>query len=383
MPLQTTGNPLSTFFGKQSKGTVLALSVLLTLIIGIFDYFLPYEISMSLFYTIPILIAAWYADKKSSDLTALVALLATWWTDELTMPPELLGWIHSYRMFVCLFFFLAISVGASAMKARRDLTAAQIELDRKQIELLERSRRLESEIIKISEREQQRIGQDLHDGLCQYLAALTCAAVSLKKDLQNHPMQDALQEETGSATEIAELLKQGVTQARNIARGLSPVHEDEAGLDSALQELASHTSRMLNIECEYGPGMPVFVRDNAAAAHLFRIAQEALNNATRHGGATRVTIAVTEEDGLVILRVTDNGTGLPEAAARSGGMGLKIMDYRARLIGGDLHVGNNPGVGVTVTCTFRQKAPSSAFLRETSPSRKPRRAPGPEAALAA
>src|ERR1700677_429799 len=171
------GNFISRFLGEQSKAYILVLSIGIVLVIGIFDYVLPYEISMSIFYTIPIFLAAWYSDKKGGDLTALIALLITWWTDELTAPPGALGWIHTYRMAVRLCFFLAISLGASGMRSRRDLAAAQIEL-------LEHSRRLEREIIKISEREQQRIGHDLHDGLCQYLAALSCAAVSLKDDLQ-------------------------------------------------------------------------------------------------------------------------------------------------------------------------------------------------------
>ncbi len=375
--MQSTGGHLSTFLDKQSKRTILAGSLFVTLVIGIFDYFVPYQISMSIFYTAPIFIAAWYADRRSSDLTAIVAVLIAWWTDELTAPQEALGWIHTYRMFVRLFFYLAISIGVSAVKSRRDMNTAQIDL-------LERSRRLEREIIKISEREQQRIGHDLHDGLCQYLAALTCAATSLKNDLQKQTLQYPLQEELRSAAEIAELLKQGVTQARNLARGLSPVHDDESGLDCALQELAATSSRMLNIDCEFIPGARFFVRDNAAAGHLYRIAQEALNNATRHGGATHIAFSVSERDGLTTLRITDNGKGLPGQPGRSGGMGLKIMDYRARLIGGVLQVANQPGGGgVTVTCTFRQQGAAAPGPAGALPAIASESRPGLKTALTA
>jgi len=321
------------------------------LVIGYFDYVLPYQISMTIFYVMPILIAAWFTDKKSSDLLAITSVLVSWWTDELTSPPGQLGWIHTYRMGVRLFFFLFISAGGSSLRKQRDMIRAQIEL-------LERSQQLEREIIRISEREQQRIGQDLHDGLCQYLAAVSCAATSLKNDLQKH----ALQPESDSAAEIAELLKQGVNQTRDLSRGLFPVQNDEEGLESALNELAASSTHLLNIQCTFRPVERVSIYDNAAATHLYRITQEALNNATRHGHATKVDITLTEKEGLVTLRISDNGHGLPAKNGNNGGsgskrhgMGLKIMDYRARLIGGNLEIMNNPGSGVVVVCAYQQR----------------------------
>ena len=345
MSLHGTASTLSKFFDKQSKYGILAASFIVVLIIGVFDYALPYNVSMSIFYAAPIMFTAWYADKKTGDLIAIVSLIITWWTDELTAPPEALGWIHTYRMVVRLFFFLFFSMGMAGLRARRDLSA-------RQIDLLERLHRLEREIIKVSEREQRRIGHDLHDGLCQYLAALSCAAISLKNDLQKLSMR----EEAASAAEIAELLKQGVTQARNLARGLSPVHDDASGLDSALHELADYTSRLQVVDCEFEPGARVLIHDFAAAGHLYRIAQEALNNAIRHGGASHVVIGLCEKEGLVTLTVSDNGKGLPDGAAKSNGMGLKVMDYRARMIDGELHIANNPGTGgAVVTCNYRQE----------------------------
>jgi signal transduction histidine kinase len=355
MRLRNATTRLSSFLERQQKYVILAGCLAAVMIIGMFDYVLPYAVSMSIFYSAPIMIAAWYADKKNGDLVAIVSLIITWWTDELTAPPGALGWIHTYRMIARLLFYLFFSMGAAALRARRDLSAARIELDRKHIELLERSHELEREIIRISEREQRRIGQDLHDGLCQYLAAVSCAAASLRNDLKKRLLPD----ESESAAEIAELLKQGVTQARNLARGLSPVYNDESGLDSALQELAAYSSRLLDIDCEFDNNPPVLIRDNAAASHLYRIAQEALNNATRHGRAT-VFISLEEMAGIVTLRVSDNGIGLP-GNADSGGMGLKVMDYRARAIGGELRIENDPVPGgVTVSCSYRQQTPADA-----------------------
>lgn len=362
MRLHDAAIRLSAYLEKQSRYAILAGCLVAVTITGIFDYSLPFQVSMSIFYSLPIMFTAWYADRKTGDLVAIVSLIITWWTDELTAPPEALGWIHTYRMLVRLFFYLFFSLGAAALRAQRNLSARQIELNRNQIELLERSQRLEREIVKISEREQRRIGHDLHDGLCQYLAALSCAAVSLRNDLQKRFLDD----ESRSAAEIAELLKQGVTQARNLARGLSPVHDDESGLHSALHELADYTTHLQEVECIFAPDGCIFIRDHASAGHLYRIAQEALNNAIRHGQAQHVTIFLCEREDFVTLTIADDGAGIPASADKPSGMGLKIMDYRARMIGGELHVANNPEGGTTVTCCFRQQ-PESELPDELFP----------------
>ena len=288
----------------------------LVLIIGYIDYITGYEISIFVFYALPILIAVWYADKQCGIFMALLSAIVWWWADEKAGHPYMMSWIPAWETMIRLSFFLFVVIGVSALKA--------------QYELMERSQRLEREIIRISEREQQRIGQDLHDGLCQYLAAISCAASSLRNDLQKHSAA-----ETSAAAEIAELLKQGVTQTRNLSRGLFPVQMDEAGLESALNELAASATRLLNIECGFASVKHVPIYDNEVATHLYRITQEALNNATRHGHATTVNIAITEEEGLVTLCIRDDGNGLPKTNGKSDGMGLKIMDYRARLIEGE------------------------------------------------
>jgi signal transduction histidine kinase len=170
-------------------------------------------------------------------------------------------WHQVWETMVRMIYFLLFVVGGTSVKNR--------------IELLEYSRNLELEIIRTSEREQQRIGRDLHDGLCQYFAAIGCAAGSLKRNLakQGVPL-------TSRAGEIEELIMQGVTQTRNLARGLFPVEDDEAGLQSALHELASNSSQLLELQCAFECESPVRVFDNVSATHLYRIAQESISNAT-------------------------------------------------------------------------------------------------------
>ncbi len=158
--------------------------------------------------------------------------------------------------------------------------------------MLEYSQRLEREIIGISEREQERIGQDLHDGICQILAALSCSAASLKNDLEGHH----LPAEAKVADELAGFLRDAVAQTRNLARGLVPVQMDDAGLASALEELTASATRLLGIRCDYeSSGVPL-IRDNAVSMHLYRIAQEAINNATKHGKAGNVLVSLVRDE---------------------------------------------------------------------------------------
>ena len=332
---------------KPTRMAVLAESAVLVFVIGYIDFATGYEVSLFVFYALPIIIAVWYADKQHGMLIALLCALVWWWADVKAGHPYFMSWVQGWDTLVRFLFFLFVVAGVSALKS--------------QFELLERSQQLEREIIRISEREQQRIGQDLHDGLCQYLAAISCAASSLRNDLQKRSSTA----EAEIASEIAELLKQGVTQTRNLSRGLFPVQMDEAGLESALSELAASATRLLNMECEFESPERIAIYDNVAATHLYRITQEALNNATRHGHAMRVNIDLSEKDGVVTLSIVDDGVGMPATVTgKTDGMGMKIMDYRARLIGGELEIGKAPGGGTKVTCRFKQEKKSKEGAKQ-------------------
>jgi signal transduction histidine kinase len=156
-----------------------------------------------------------------------------------------------------MFFCLVMFAGA-IFKQQRDSI-------RDRVELLERSQQLEREIINISEREQQRIGRDLHDGVCQYLAAIGFTAAMLNRDLER---DSSIRAE--KAGEIAHLLQDAAKRTRDLARGLSPVDRDEGGLESALNELALSTSKLAGISCSFICFGPVQIRDNARAVHLLR-----------------------------------------------------------------------------------------------------------------
>ena len=127
---------------------------------------------------------------------------------------------------------------------------------------------------------------------------------------------------------------------------------DEGGLESALNELASITSKLAITSCSFISVGPVQILDNAGAVHLYRIAQEALNNAIKHGHAQAVVIALEACDGTLSLRVSDDGMGLDSTCSERKGMGLNIMRYRARMLAGTLEIQPNSPAGTVVTCTI-------------------------------
>ena len=221
-------------------------------------------------------------------------------------------------------------------------------------------KRLEKEILDIADREQQRIGQDLHDGLCQYLSG-----AKFRSSLLEHKLKDKNLAEAEEAKAIEELLSTAIHQARNIARGLHPVLLEGQGLMSALEELARATTAVYDINCVCRCRQAVLVYDHVLATQLYRIAQEAIHNAIHHGRARKVGLGLRTCQGRIILTIQDDGIGLPRRQSRKTGMGLRNMRYRARTIGGTLDVRRGPNRGTTVTCWLR--SPEAKLERRTIP----------------
>jgi len=207
-------------------------------------------------------------------------------------------------------------------------------------------KRLERQILEISDREQARIGQDIHDGLCQHLVSLAFDANSLEQKLtaQRRP-------EAETARRLADFLDQAISESRQLSRGLFPVRLEKEGLAPALDELAKATRDRFKLQCRFDGKGPGAVENSAIATHLYRIAQEAVTNAVKHSRARSVRICLRDHAVQLELRVEDNGTGFPSAAQKqSKGMGLHIMEYRARMIGGTLHLKSTRRGGTVVSC---------------------------------
>jgi PAS domain S-box-containing protein len=209
-------------------------------------------------------------------------------------------------------------------------------------------KRLEMEILEISRREQRRIGQDLHDVLGQNLTGLSFLAKVLERKLAERCVPEMTE-----AGKIAKLSNQAVNQARALARGLCPVDLKADGLMTALQDFSFNLENLFGITCYFVCKTPILIHDNVKATHLYHIVQEAVNNALKHGKATLVTIDLSAIDDRITLTVEDNGTGLPMNLEKNKGMGLHIMDYRARMIGASFDVRPGASQGTIVTCAFR------------------------------
>lgn len=209
-------------------------------------------------------------------------------------------------------------------------------------------RRLEKEVQEISNRELNRLGQDLHDGLCQHLISTAFAANLLEQRLRERGAPEAQ-----DATQLAQLVDQAITATRQFARGLYPVKLETEGLTSALHELAVNIGQQFKVRCEFRSHKLISVNERLVANNLYRIAQEAAMNAARHASASQIVIDLHGEDGVVRLSVQDDGVGLPENWQRAGGMGIHLMRYRANLIGARLDVGALPIGGTAIVCTWR------------------------------
>ena len=211
-------------------------------------------------------------------------------------------------------------------------------------------KRLEQALLDLSEREQRKFGHDLHDGLGQRLTGLEMLSHALAEELNGRvPALASL------AQRLNRELRETVTQARLISHSLAPVRLEGDGLMRGLTELAASTSRLPGVTCQFHCAPPVQVHDVTVATHLYRMAQEAVNNALKHGRARQIKVTLAEAGDGLELTVKNNGRALLAELHKNNGMGLNVMRYRAEMIGATLAIESGKRHGVRVTCTLRTK----------------------------
>jgi PAS domain S-box-containing protein len=206
---------------------------------------------------------------------------------------------------------------------------------------------LEEAILEISAREQQRIAQDLHDGLGQHLTGIAFMSKVLEEKLSDRSLPEAVE-----AAKIVKMVNQAIDNTRQLARGLHPVAAEPMGLMSALRKWASEVEELFHISCSFQCQKALPIHDVSLATHLYRIAQEAVNNAIRHGKSRNIVIRLAGKNGAGTLTIQDDGEGFTTKQASQPGVGLSIMNYRADMVGGSLKVQPNEDRGITVTCMF-------------------------------
>jgi len=241
----------------------------------------------------------------------------------------------------------------TGQRIRLEIGARMIEQDGKKVEVegiardITERKRLEKEILEISNREQRRIGHDLHDGVCQLLAG-----VAYRVDILADQLQEKHLAEFSEAERVGSLINEAITQTRGVARGLFPVQLEENGLIWALEDLVTNAGSIFRIKCDLSFAKPLPLVESDAALHLYYIVQEAVLNAAKHGNASQINISLACQGDRFMLSIQDNGTGFELSGGNSTGMGIRIMRYRARVIGATLDLKSRLGQGTQVTCVF-------------------------------
>ncbi|MGH7973375.1 MAG: sensor histidine kinase, partial [Limisphaerales bacterium] len=218
---------------------------------------------------------------------------------------------------------------------------------------------LESEILAISEREQRRIGQDLHDDICQQLVGIEFLSKALEHQLRTTP-------QAAQAAEIAQYIREAIEHTRLLARGLAPIQLEAEGLMEALRALAARISHFFRTDCVFRCPSPALIPDVTVGTYLYRIAQEAVTNAIKHGKAKTIEMQLAVTADSILLTIQDDGVGFLRQRRNPEAMGLRIMQYRTDLIGGHFTVETGLGAGTTVICTV----PLAALKRPTQRKRE-------------
>ncbi|MGA2244725.1 MAG: sensor histidine kinase [Verrucomicrobiota bacterium] len=330
-----------------------ALAALLLLgFVGWVDYVTGYDVFCMVFYILPIFIGLRYVGTAFGFTLSILAALVWLWAD-LAARQQYSGWLIPVWN-TCI--IMSIFVMAVMLFSSRDYLRTLVEQRTEKLrdEIRERLV-LEKQLLEIAEAEQRRIGHDLHDSLGQHLTATAMAGKLLAKKLA----AQAAVGPAAAADRVVAMVESAIELTRNLAHSLHPIELGKQGLIEALQSLAGSLSRAFNISCQLEACGPVSLNDPAGNLHLYRIAQEAASNAIRHGHARNVVIGLKQEAGKISLSVTDDGTGLLAESTLKKGMGLRIMQFRAIMIGATFKLENLPGGGARAVCVLDAPKPGS------------------------
>jgi signal transduction histidine kinase len=327
--------------------------------IGVVDYLTGFELLFSVFYLLEVALAAWFVGKGFGLLMSVLSVIV-WIGGDLAAGAHYSNLVVPIwnAVILMVFYFIVVWLLARLRSLHKELEARVVERTRALTREMAERQRLEEEILKVSEREQRRIGHDLHDSLCQHLTATALAGQVLVERLAAKSLP-----ESADAGKVVELVEEGIDLARNLARGLYPVEMDAEGLMSAFQQLAGNITKGAKVRCVFECDKPVLIHNDAAATHLYRITQEAVRNAIAHGKPKRIGINLSEDNDLVKLTIEDDGVGLPEEAQPTDGLGVRIMAHRAAMIGGTFALEPAPTGGTIITCSLPKAATNKAAAK--------------------
>jgi signal transduction histidine kinase len=321
------------------------LLIALTCLVGLLDYLVGSNATFVSLYLIPMGIAAWFLGLPFSYFIASLSTVF-WILGDVGAGVELDESTLAWNLFSRFAVFIAVSHLVRAQRRLHDDVEALAEKRSAQlVSEIKARQRLEEELVHISEREQRRVGHDIHDSLCQHLTGTALAGQVLVQNLKAKESGSA-----ASAARVVELIEDGITLSRNLARGLNSVGRSGDGLMEALEDFAASTSDLFKISCRFDCPLPVLISDIYTAQHLYRITQEAVGNAVKHGRAKNIQIRLESHRGGKRLTIIDDGIGRPPFSSDGKGMGMRIMSYRADRIGAAFNIRRRDPSGTIVTC---------------------------------
>lgn len=347
---QSRDERVERWIARHSRAQIILVCTLAILLVGYFDYLSGPKIVISVIYVVPIAIAALFVGNVPAVSLSILSILVSLVSDYALVPSVPALYVPAVNGALRLLFFLFMVFVLSRLRDLQSGLEVRVEERARALayETAERQR-LEQEMLEISEREQRRIGQDIHDGLCQHLTGTALASQVLAEKLEAQGQAEAV-----SAHRIVDLVEEAISLARSMAKGLHPVELQADGLMRALEEFAVTTTDLFRVTCRFECPLPVLIHSPTTAMHLYRIAQEAVGNAIKHGQAKSITVTLEENETGIRLCVSDDGRGLDKGAASAKGMGLRIMADRAKMIGGRFSVAAHRPRGVELSCLIPQ-----------------------------
>ena len=360
---ETAKSPMLQFVKQlenRSRFVLIAIAFLIIAVIGLVDYLTGHEISFSVFYLLGVALAVWFVGKWFGALVSVLSV-AVWVAGDIASGARFSSpLIPIWNTTILFTFYLVVVWLLNRLRSFHHNLEAQVKQRTIALtaEMAERER-LERELLEISEREQRRIGQDLHDGLCQHLTGATLAGQVLEEKLAALNLAEAV-----DANKVVEIIEEGISLSRRLAKGLYPVEMEADGLMLALEEFAATSSELFKVACRFECDSPVLIHDPATAGHLYRIAQEAVGNAIKHGKARNILIRFDVSEESTVLAIKDDGVGLPEPLPENRGLGLRIMAHRSAMIGGKFNVCRDENSGTLVTCELDAKTNTKNSRRE-------------------